>query len=253
MSSASITTRETFSDTFNQPLDPTFAHPSLSERDYRLDMSDKPRTFSEWQKQSVAFHNSLDLSKTNNRDEEGSSVYDQMTPIGKISARHDVPERRVRGDPVKVGNPNNSTLKIASKNLPRPIFGYTGFSSGQICMEHVPKLHHDGDEELRLRQDMSLNLGNTLTCGYDFSTFAPTNAASSSQRALMDSITHKQRFVTTETCYRRSESQFVKHGAMVQKFARQNALNAANAAKKLRGGAPPSVKHLKVISTEPWH
>jgi len=238
-------TRETFSDTFNQPLNSKYAHTSLSDRHLRIEQG-PVTTFEQWKSASMAREPALNLDLPNTE-----SIYSQMEQLGEFTPRVEMWERPLRHNPVPRENPNNTTHMMATTTRPRPLHGYTGFSQGSICNEIVPKLSCVSDSESSLRQDLSMNMGGTLTVGYNFSTYAPTMAASSSQRVLMDAVTHKRRFSCTEKSFRRSESSFVKHGALAKKFARQDNMNSL--AMNMKGGLKKGGKKNITMLQQPWH
>ncbi|GMI34909.1 hypothetical protein TeGR_g11537 [Tetraparma gracilis] len=253
----SATTRENFSpaDTFGRPLDPDFAHASLSERDYRIAAPPAAplHTFADWKKASLKLEPALDheaLATLTSAHETSKSIYEQMERLGPQSARQSAQERTLREDPRTSFNPAlTSTVELQSKQRPRPIHGYTGYFSRAAL---PPDMRDATDStERSLMQDMSVNCGGSVKIGFTFDSYAPGMGATTSGRTQMEAVAHKRRFQCTERSFRRSESNFIKHGALAKKFARQNVVNE-QAMGRGRTGSTTDGRH-GLRHQEPWH
>ena len=229
--SARVTRNDEFADTFNDPFSRKFAKTDRARAALTDDDEQKHAQFSTWaawKTRAESLNPKLDLDRLQHfQNKHTEKSYFELSPVtltphaGGLSGLSK--NRTIRSDPVpshKLApehDPNNPTSK------PRPIPGYSGHRQGQICRELVRPISANGEEEV-LRQDLTLNSSAAIIAGYDFSTYAPRAwGSSTSQSFQADSarLARRPKFQFTEKAFRRSSSDFVKHGMLSLKFGKK--------------------------------
>lgn len=247
-------------DTFGATLHSSFAQTERqhnSQQQSELTSTDKHAqysTYAAWKQKSQQLAPPLDLDKLAKYQSLHSGEhksYFELTPYSTCSTPTSddltsfIQNRTIRSDPVPKhrlipeSDPNHPTAKPA-------IPGYSGHRQGQICRELVRPVPPNGEEDV-LRQDLTVNSSANLKIGYDFSTYAPRPwGSSTSQSYLSESakLTKRPKFQFTEKAFRRSSSDFVKHGMLSLKFARaknnESVMLKKSAPKTKFGSSSPS-------------